>query len=93
MTKEQLMASWDYELKAWIGRLGSVPVKLIASEDKSESYEMDKFHVFELEDGKFATIIESGCSCYEPSQALIELFPTEEGAMESFNEWKKQFHQ
>ena len=81
------ISEWD--LKAWIGTLGSVPVERLAHEDLSESYEMTVAHVFKLENKKYALITEEGCSCYESSQAEIELFPTKAAALEAFEKWKK----
>jgi len=86
---EQNFVLDSYRLEAWITTFGSVPVELIASEDFSESYEMDAGHVYRLENGKFATVFESGCSCYEARDAAIELFPTKEAAMEQFDAWVK----
>ena len=82
MNKEELNEAWKYEFKAWA--LDSPPVELIHSQDHSESYEMDRKHVFKLENGQYALISESGCSCYEASDAQIILFPTEEKAKEAF---------
>lgn len=80
----------DYELKAWIGTLGSMPVERVAHEDYSAAWEMDRAHVFRLENGQFALVTESGCSCYEPEGASIDLHPTLESAMKSFETWKKE---
>ena len=81
--------SWD--LSAWIEQLGSVPVERVRHADHSESYEMSVAHIFRLENGKYAVVIEEGCSCYSSSDAQIELFPTLKRAEESFNEWEKQY--
>lgn len=80
----------DYELKYWIPRFGSNPVKRIAYEDFSASYEMDVIHVLELENGKYAVITECGCSCYGAEDADIEVLPTKEAAMEQFDKWVKE---
>ncbi len=79
----------SYEIKEWIDAFGSVPIERIAHMDVSQSYEMDRAHVFSLKSGKYALVVESGCSCYEPSQASIELFPSERAALEAFHKWGK----
>lgn len=80
----------SYELEAWIEQLGSVPVERIAHADYSQSYEMNVAHVYKLESGQYALVTESGCSCYEPFQADIDLYPTKRAAMEKFNAWEKE---
>lgn len=73
----------------WEATPGSEPVKIVAEEDRSQDYETDSITVFELENGKFAVVIESGCSCYDSSSdAAIEVHATYEEAMKSFNDWK-----
>lgn len=61
---------------SWDSIFGCLPVAEPYHADYSESYQVDTFHVFELADGKYATISESGCSCYDSSEAVIELHPT-----------------
>jgi len=90
---------WEYELEDWIAVLGSVPKTIVRSKDCSEPWEMDKRHLFKLENGKYAVVVERGCSCYEPSRANIELFPNESDAIKAFekhdeayedpNKWKQ----
>lgn len=79
--------SWD--LSAWIEKLGSIPVERIKFVDRSEGYSIEQAHLFRLENGKYAVVIESGCSCYSSSDAQIEVFPTFQRAEESFKEWEK----
>lgn len=84
-TIEELREAWSYEFDSWSeGFENSPPVKLIASEDNSDGYDMDRIHVLKLANGKFAFVKESGCSCYSASDAHIELFPTQRLAMEAF---------
>jgi len=90
MDKYEHLGIDDYELKEWIGTLGSMPIKRHYHEDHSQPYGMEMAHVFELENGKFALVVESGCSCYEPSKAGIELFPTLLKAKEQFDKWDKE---
>lgn len=80
----------DYELEAWIGALGSMPVKRVAHADLSRSYEMTRAHVFILENGRAVLVTESGCSCYEPRDADMEFFPTQVAALKALERWKKE---
>lgn len=80
----------DYEFQAWITRLRSAPVKEVACGDFGEAYEVNCARVLKLENGKYALITESGCSCYEAQMADIELFPTKKAAMEQFRAWERQ---
>ena len=79
----------DYKLEYWIGTLGSIPLKEVARADYSQSYETDSMMVYELENGKYATVLEVGCSCYNSSDAQIDIFPSKKAAMKSFEEYKK----
>lgn len=79
----------DYEVKAWIVQLGSFPTERIDHADYSQSYEMDMAHLLKLENGKFALVVEFGCSCYSSEDADIELFPNEKDARVSFDKWVK----
>ena len=74
----------------WLFRMGSKPVREVASVDLSESYEMRAARVFHLESGQYALITEMGCSCYDSTMADIDLFPTEHDAMKSYDAWEKQ---
>lgn len=80
----------DYDLKYWMPVFGSKPVERIAHEDFAGSYEKCECHVFRLENNQYAVVAENGCSCYSADDAQIELFPTEQAAMESFEKWIKQ---
>jgi hypothetical protein len=71
--ESELWKGWRYEFEAWISRLQSVPVLLVKSVDHSESYEMDRRHIFKLENGSYAFVTENGCSCYSSSEAKITL--------------------
>lgn len=80
----------DYELKEWITQFGSMPVRRLLHGDYSRSYEMEVSHVFQLENGKFAYVNESGCSCYSPDKASIDVLPTFELAEKKFREWETE---
>ena len=79
----------DYEIEAWLSRLGSPPVECLKVADLSASYEMTKCGILRLLNGQFATVVEEGCSCYSSSDADIELHPTYEAAWVSFQKWYK----
>ena len=77
----------DYEIRAWITTLGSVPVERLFHADYSECYETDEAHVFKLENGKYAFVEESGCSCYGPENASIDVLGDLDSAKKKFDEW------
>jgi N-acetyl-gamma-glutamylphosphate reductase len=79
----------QYELKNWIIVMGSFPVEEIRHEDMSESYTKRSFHVFKLENGRFATVLEEGCSCYSSEQAVIDVHADFRTADEKFEAWVK----
>ena len=79
----------EYEMEAWTPIMGSEPVEQVRHLDRSEPYECDEAHVFRLANGKYATVIERGCSCYEASDAKIEVFPTLEAAVAAYEKWEK----
>ena len=85
-----------YELEAWLVPLGSFPVERIAYKDYEPSYEVYRAHVWLLENGRFALVTESGCSCYKPESANIDIFPASgagrAAALEKFTDWGKKDH-
>ena len=72
----------------WVRRCGGVPVACLASHDRSESYEMDRAHVFKIRPGRYVLITECGCSCYDPRDASIYVYPSKAAAMKDFESWK-----
>lgn len=92
MNKEVLAKKWSYEFEYWLESFQSPPIELVKSVDRSESYEMDRTHIFKLEDGRYAVVNESGCSCYDPSVASIEILPTLEKAERAFAESVHSVH-
>jgi len=97
MTKEQQKRTTpqcdgfdEYEIEAWLERLQSYPVKLIEQLDTGGAYEMERFSIVKLENGKYATIYESGCSCYGPEDADIDLHPTLASAKQALKAYKKE---
>ncbi len=84
--REQLYDEWKYDFDAWIKTFMSAPTELVLSYDYSESYEMDRGHIFKLENGKYAVVMECGCSCYDPGNAEINIFENLTDATIKFNE-------
>ena len=80
----------DWEIKAWITRLGSMPIEIVESCDRSADYEVTKFKVLKLENGNYATVEENGCSCYEADDADIEIFSSKKEAVAQFEKWERQ---
>ena len=73
----------------WDKIAGEKPVSEIAHADFSESYEIEMMHIFKLSSGKAVTVHECGCSCYESSQADVEVYPNSNAAIEKFLQYKK----
>lgn len=86
--KVQGLDSWQIE--AWIMRLGSFPRKRVFHKDYAGSYEKREAHVLQLENGKYALVVEEGCSCYESSQANIEIFQSLFKVRSQFEKWCKE---
>lgn len=74
-----------------MSRLKSMPKKTVFYKDNSESYEMDRVWVLLLESGQYAGVFECGCSCYESSDANIDLYPSKAKAMDAVNKWRKRY--
>jgi len=80
-----------YELSDWIDVFESVPVKLVKSIDVPSDYDMIRAKVFELKSGKYALVSELGCSCYSSVDAVIDLFPNEQAALEALDRWQTEY--
>ena len=80
----------EWELEYWkeCGMLEGNPVRTVAGKDNSRPYEMDRFGIIEMDTGKFATILESGCSCYDYSQAQIDHHKASQDAFDSMRRWE-----
>jgi len=76
---------WEYEFENWTERFGSEPIELIASIDYSESYETEKMHIFKLKNGKYVSVYECGCSCYDYRDAQIDIYPNALSALEKYD--------
>lgn len=79
----------EWSIKEWIFTLGSMPIAEVVHLDLGEAYTRREAHVLKLENGKYALIVEEGCSCYTAANAEIELFPSEFKAMRAFDRWAK----
>jgi hypothetical protein len=71
-------------------RLWSFPVERIAHFDMAGAHSKCEAHILKLENGQYALVIEEGCSCYEPKDAEIELFPTRPRAKEALDRWVRE---
>lgn len=78
---------WRYEFRVWEPVWQEKATHLVKSIDRSEPYEMNRAHVFRLESGKYVLTTESGCSCYESSDAQHDYFPTREKAIAAIQKW------
>jgi hypothetical protein len=79
----------NYEREYWEPILKSKITEVVISDDESPSYEMDKFWIVGLENVKYATIHECGCSCYESSKAEIEILASKDACKEQYEKWLK----
>jgi hypothetical protein len=71
---------------------GHTAVRLVATEDRSGSYETESAHIFELDRmGGFAFVTESGFSCYEAHDAECVIYLTEADAKAALASWVKDF--
>lgn len=88
--KSKLYEEWEHPFYCWLPILGSVPVALLDSVDYAGSYERREAHIFRLENGQYAFIVEEGCSCYEPYDAEITIHPSLSAARTLLAEWKSK---
>jgi len=85
-----LRDGWRYEFNYWEQSWGEKATHLAASHDRSESYEMDRAHVFRLESGRYVLVTESGCSCYSADDANHDYYQSRRLAMEAYDRWMKK---
>jgi hypothetical protein len=88
--KEKVVGLDEYQIEAWLSRLEVRPLEVVDQEDKSEGYDIDRILVLRLKNRRYATVVESGCSCYDSSDAQIELHPDKRSAMRALDAWKKE---
>jgi len=76
MADEKIPARFSYQNEYWAAIAGANIVEVIAEEDHSECYEVDEKHLYKLENGRYAVVRESGCSCYSLADADVTTFDT-----------------
>lgn len=76
MSDEKVPSRFSYQNEYWATLAGSNIVEVLAEEDRAESYEVHEKHLYKLENGRFAVVSESGCSCYSLADADVETFDT-----------------
>ena len=84
-----LYKEW-YEFSYWCDISGFVPLTYVDEANYSQSYEIERMLIFELTGGRYATVIESGCSCYDPSWATVDLHGDLQSALDSFQQYKRE---
>lgn len=70
----------------------SLPCKateVLATEDYGAAYEVNSQHVLLLEDGRCALVTEVGCSCYDSSQADVEVH-SRDTALDMHRAWVRR---
>lgn len=82
--------NWSSEFEVWEKRLGGIPAQLLASHDKSDSYDMDRGHVFKIRPGRYALVTEYGTSMYDYEEARIFIYGDERSAMSDYFRWKDE---
>jgi hypothetical protein len=79
--------SWGHEFDAWADRLGGIPQALICSATRNGDYVMDCAHLFEIWPGRYALVLEEGCSCYDVRDARIYIYGRGDEAVGDFFAW------
>lgn len=79
----------DYLLDTWASSLPSKAIEVLYTEDHGAAYEVNSQHVLLLEDGRCAVVTECGCSCYDSSQADIEIH-SQDYAKQLHREWVRR---
>ena len=89
-----LISTWNPEFEHWGESVPAEPVRVVKHKDMSPSYETRQVTIFELNNGEYLLAEEEGCSCYSCEDAVLNLYPTEEMATDSFNrvvkKWKRE---
>lgn len=81
----------NYTNSAWEDRFGSKAVRELHSADHGEAYSVNQMHVYELADGRYAIVSESGCSCYcSSTDADIEITHDYFEAKRQFEAWDRR---
>lgn len=89
-----LIETWEFEFRNWGERVPATPRRVVKHKDMSHSYETRQVTIFELNNGEYLLAEEEGCSCYSDEDAVLNLYPTEKMATDSFNrvvkKWKRE---
>ena len=88
--KEKLANAYKYAFECWMKNFQSVPIEEVEHYSVSVGYDVHDGHIFKLEDGNYAVVIEDGCSCYDYDEAEIEIFKEFDKALDSYNKSKKR---
>lgn len=85
-----MSTEFGYKEEVWSGQYPDfVPVELVASIDKGEAYEVNELHLYKLKRG-YALVHESGCSCYETSEANVDFYPSKQAVKDKLFEGSKE---
>lgn len=76
---------FSYQNEYWATLAGSNIVEVIAEEDHSEGYDVNEKHLYKLENGRFAVVSESGCSCYSLADADVTTYDTLNAAQDAYD--------
>lgn len=86
---EDLHREWSYAFECWTNQhVGFFPIEMVGSHNRSESYTKNEMHVFKNMNGSYAIVRESGCSCYERSNAQVDFVKTKKEALKRLGEFK-----
>ena len=88
LSKQEPHPAWHKVWSEWIH--GDYAVELIDEHDHSEAYEMDCIWLFRLASGRYATVEEQGCSCYDHDDAALDLFADLESAQQDMRNWRSE---
>ena len=69
-------------------------VRTVEVSDFSRAYEMDVLSIIALDSGQYITILEVGCSCYDPrTDADVEYYPDLASAEAKMAQYKSEHSQ
>lgn len=88
-TKTETIAErYQWELKAWFPKLGSLPVEVLESADYG-GYEWESGILFKLESGQYGLVTGSGCSCndFGDDGDAVTVYQNEVEGRRAYQEW------
>lgn len=85
MTDKEIPTRFSYQNEYWVTITGSNIVDVIEEEEGETNYSTNEKHLYKLEDGRYAVVQESGCSCYGLADAVIETYDTLVQARKAYN--------